>query len=399
MGLSTQSLSSSVSRAGGPCRTAARGRTPLMTITRAVAILALAIASYAPGACARPPVPPEAPPPRAPLEPVAQTPRVEKPSTPPVAGRPSNAGEPRTPPEPVPAPPAPARLNLASPPGPIANPTLADVYVFVACASANNPSERWSEPAWVRKGLPRMVEEQLLPLYRRGFRRFYIDSPHGKDTDGAGKPQFTFFGSLRGDERSSWRKNFVESWRRLTALDGIHVIAYLGNPHFDAEFTRTLAGPDGRARAADMLTRAVQPILDAGFQGIGIDASADTPEDSALGEFMKSLQARGIAVYVEATPSRSQPWLRRFGTIRTTWFAREAPTVASKLFSPNDSAGERIVLYSGTAPWPDADDQPFHDWARRWVHECLSGGERPAFGVQGFKDPAKDLGLPASRSP
>ncbi|MBL8759464.1 MAG: hypothetical protein JNK35_13665 [Phycisphaerae bacterium] len=370
-----------------------------MTITRAVAILALAIAASAPGACARPPAPAEVPPARAQHERVAQTPRVEKPSTPPVAAQPPNAGEPRTAPKPASEPPAPSRPNLAFPPGPISQPTLADVYVFVACASANNPSERWSEPAWVRKGLPRMVEEQLLPLYRRGFRRFYIDSPHGKDTDPAGKPQFTFFGALRGDDRSSWRKNFVESWRRLTALDGVHVIAYLGNPHFDTEFTRTLAGPDGRARAADMLTHAVQPILDAGFQGIGIDASADTSETSVLGDFMKSLQARGVAVYVEATPSRTQPWLLRFGTVRTTWFAREASAFASKLFSPNDCAGERIVLYSGTAPWPDADDQPFHDWARRWVHECLSRGERPAFGVQGFKDAAKDLGLPPSRSP
>lgn len=370
-----------------------------MTITRAAAILALAIASYAPGACARQPAPSVAQPPSTAPEAAARTQRTEKPSTLPVVAERPDASKPTSPPDPPPTPRPPASSIPASPPGPITQPTLADVYVFVACASANNPSERWSEPAWVRKGLPRMVEEQLLPLHRRGFRRFYIDSPHGKDTDGAGKPQFTFFGALRGDERSPWRKNFVESWRRLTSLDGVHVVAYLGNPHFDPEFTRVLDGPDGRARAADMLTRAAQPILDAGFQGIGIDASADTPEDSPLGEFMKSLQARGIAVYVEATPSRTQPWLLRFGTIRTTWFARQAPAFASKLFSPNDCAGERIVLYSGTAPWPDADDQPFHEWARRWVHECLSRGERPALGIQGFKDAAKDLDLPASRAP
>lgn len=312
---------------------------------------------------------------------------VEKPSTPRVAGR--------TPPAVPPANPVPT-LPLPAPakqPATIAQPSLADVYVFVGCASANNPADRWSEPYWVKKGLPRMVEEQVLPLYRRGFRRFYVDSPHGKDTDREGKPQFTFFGAERQDERSPWRRNFVESWKRLTSQPGVHVMAYLGNPDFDAEYRRVAGGPDGRARALEMLWNGAKPFLDAGFQGIGIDASASTAEDSALGDFMKGLAARGIAVYIEATPSREQPWLKRFGTIRTTWYAREAHTFKDKVVDPAECAGERIVLYSGTSPWATADGVPFHDWAKRWVLEALARGERPAFGVTHFKDPARELGL------
>lgn len=273
--------------------------------------------------------------------------------------------------------------------------TAADIYVLIACASANNPSGRWSEPGWVKKGLAKIPEEVVMPRYREGYRRFYIDSPFGKETDNKGVPQFTFFGAIHVGGDSPWRRGFIDAWQRVTRLSGMKVMAYMGNPYADAEFKRLVSSdkPEDKERALKMLRDAMSPIIAAGFQGIGIDASFDTPEDSPLGEALKEWQARGLEVFIEGTPTKRQRWLTRFGTIRTVWMARNAPNF-KELLEPKDCEGERIQVFEGTHPWPDADGRPFEEWGRRWVKKCLDGGEHPAITLVGIKgDPKRVMGL------
>ncbi len=315
-------------------------------------------------------------------------------------------------PPPTPPPPPPPALPPPSPPTPPAsaqphservfpstNPAragarhaLADVYVFMACASANNPGARWSEPLTVERGLASLVQGQLIPFYQQGWRRFYIDSPFGKDTDEKGDAKFTFFGWNKTAPDSPWRRGFVDAWRRATRLEGVRIIAYMGNPYADKEFRDALAGPGGRERAMAMLRAAVAPLVDAGFHGLGIDASADMPEDSPVADLMKELQNGGMEIYVESTPFEKQRWLTRFGTIRTCWFARGAPKFKGVL-DVSESRGEKIQLYAGTAPWPEGDNKPLEEWVPRWVTECLDRGERPAMGVYWLKDPRRQLNL------
>ena len=149
---------------------------------------------------------------------------------------------------------------------------LADCYAFIACASADNPAGRYSPAAYVESGLTKIVDDQMLPLYAKGWRRFYVDSPFGKDTDAKGQPQFTYFGAQRGSADSPWRKGFATAWRRITARPGVKVVAYMGNPYADPEFKLIAADPTKRERVLTMLRGATQPLIDAGFQGLGIDA-------------------------------------------------------------------------------------------------------------------------------
>jgi hypothetical protein len=330
---------------------------------------------------------PDSPPAVAPaptLDPVERAPAPQRPPAPPLP----------TPADPAPAPPA--SPPPASPPGPRApQPAqlrLADCYVFIACASANNPQGRWVQPQYANGALADIVTKEALPLYEQGWRRFYVDSPFGKDTSKDGNARFTFFGSLRGTESSPWRRGFVPAWRKLTTKPGVRVIAYLGNPYFDEDFARLAENPANRARCLDLIRQAAQPLRDAGFHGIAIDASADSEEDSPLGDAMKEWHAAGLAVYTEATPKATRPWLKQFGTIRTTWFAANARNFPG-LLSPNDCAGERIQLFDGNPPDPRDKNRPFEQWARRWINTCLIGGERPAFSWSASRDPRRALGL------
>ncbi|MFN0012490.1 MAG: hypothetical protein ACKVS8_12700 [Phycisphaerales bacterium] len=272
---------------------------------------------------------------------------------------------------------------------------LSQVYAFIACASADNRDGRWSEPAWVKRGVARLGDERALGMYRMGWCRFYVDSPFGKDTAKDGNPAFTFFGALRTPPDSPWNKGFVASWSAVTSKPDAYVVAYMGNPTWDTEFV-ALAGdldtpadkaPD-RAGAMRMLREAIRPLVEAGFKGLAIDALSNLPESHVVAEFLKAVQAAGIDVYIEATPVAAQPWLARFGTIRTTWFARWAPGFKG-LLDPAECRGARIVLYEGTSPWPEADRKPYQEWVRRWVHECLARGEHPAIDAHSIVQPKR----------
>lgn len=297
-----------------------------------------------------------------------------------------------------------ARSPRAPEPSLVRGPRVEDVYVFIAVASANNPTGRWSEPAFVRRGWTAIVDDHVIRRYMPGgggYRRFYVDSPFGKETDAKGVPQFGFFGGVRVSPESPWRKGFIDAWRRATRLSGIKVVAYLGNPYTDAEFKRVLAA-EGRGAALRMLRDAVAPIRLAGFHGLGIDASYATEEESPLADLMKELQDEGMEVYVEGPPSAAQPWLTRFGVIRTTWMARtmdEAKEAASRkpgggarplgVIDPKECRGERIQLHNGTAPWKSAEGKPWGDWGPRWIRECLAQGEYPALGLSSFPGDGK----------
>ncbi len=276
---------------------------------------------------------------------------------------------------------------------------LSQVYAFIACASADNAKDRWSDPAWVKRGLAAIATDQAMGLYRMGWCRFYVDSPFGKDTTEKGGPAFTFFGALRTPPDSPWRKGFERAWGGLNARPDVYAIAYMGNPAWDANFVK-LAGneqtpaaqaPD-RAAAMAMLREAIRPLVEAGFKGLAVDATSTLPEHHVVAEFLKAVQDAGIDVYVESTPVARERWLTRFGTIRTTWFARGAPRFQG-LVDPFECRPERIVLFEGTAPWPEADGQEPTTWLRRWVHECLARGEHPALGAATLKQPKLLLDL------
>lgn len=277
---------------------------------------------------------------------------------------------------------------------------VSDIYAFIACASASNPGGRWSEPAVVKKGLASVVDDFVIPRYRQGYRRFYVDSPFGKETDDKGKPQFGFFGAVRVADDSPWRRGFIDAWQRATKLSGIKVMAYLGNPYSDAAFKRVALDPARRAEAVRMLRAAVAPLRAAGFQGIGIDASFATDEDSPLGDFLKELDGAGVEVFIEGTPKSTHRWLTRFGTIRTTWFARyieETRAKAREAGKPeprefvevSECRGERIQLFEGTVPWKAFDGKKWEEWGPRWVKSCLDAGEKPAVGLYGFPGDGK----------
>lgn len=319
----------------------------------------------------------------------------EKPATPPLGVPPSSPATSAKPDQPTASPPPSAGR---ADPG-ISGANLSDLYAFIACASADNPNERWGDQNAVKKGVPATMADQALGAYRMGWNRFYVDCPFGKDTSPDGKPAFTFFGAQRVAEDSTWRKGFVSSWKRLTTKPGVHVIAYMGNPCGDPEFVK-LAGdrasdaanaPDP-AGAVAMLRAAVQPIIDAGFQGLAIDACNGLPERHLFAQFLLQLESEGLAIYIEPTPLASQRWLTRFGTIRTTWFARGAPGWKDVL-DPAECRGEKIVLFDGTVPAPADDGKPFRDWARRWVHDSLARGERPATGPAALERPKLLLDL------
>jgi len=270
--------------------------------------------------------------------------------------------------------------------------SLADCYAFIACASSDNTSGRYSLPKYVSKGVPTIVDDEVLPFYNAGWRRFYVDSPFGKDTTPDGQPSFTFFGSIRGSADSPWRRGFVESWKRVTSRPGVKVLAYFGNPYSDPEFNMIASRPDAevRLRALVMLREATRPIVEAGFQAFAVDASNGLPEDSVLAQHLKELADGGMEIFIEATPLASQPWLARFGSIRTTWFARGAPTFKG-LLDLKDIKGEQIQLFDGNAPTEADKGKPFDSWAARWVRSCLARGEKPAFGPHGFTDVKAEL--------
>ena len=269
---------------------------------------------------------------------------------------------------------------------------LADCYAFIACASSDNKTGRYSLPKYVSKGVPTIVDDEVLPLYNAGWRRFYVDSPFGKDTASDGQPSFTFFGSIRASADSPWRRGFVESWKRVTSRPGVKVLAYVGNPYSDPEFNMIASRPDAevRQRALVMLREATRPLVEAGFQAFAVDASSGLPEDSVLAQHLKELADGGMEIFIEATPLASQPWLARFGTIRTTWFARGAPTFKG-LLDLKAIKGEQIQLFDGNAPTEADKGKPFDLWASKWVRNCLAKGEKPAFGPHGFKDVKADL--------
>ncbi len=276
---------------------------------------------------------------------------------------------------------------------------LSQVYAFIACASADNAKERFSDPVWVKRGLAAIADDRAMSLYRMGWSRFYVDSPFGKDTNEKGEPAFTFFGALRTAPDSPWRKGFEAAWARVNAKPDVYSIAYMGNPVWDAEFAK-LAGdertpaeqaPD-REGAMRMLREAIRPLVNAGFKGLAVDATGTLPERHVVAEFLKAVQEAGIDVYIEATPTEEQRWLTRFGTIRTTWFARGAPKFKG-IVDPFDCRPDRIVLFEGTAPWPEGDGRKPAEWMRRWVHECLERGEHPAIGASDYTQPKVFLGL------
>lgn len=261
---------------------------------------------------------------------------------------------------------------------------LGELWCFLPCASSDNPRGRWSDPTAVAKpgggGVARLASDHALRSYEQGWRRFYIDCPFGKDTDSKGSPVFTFFGSLRTPAGSPWRRDFEASWRRVTTLPGVKVMAYLGNPFIDGEFRAAADGGDLR-RALEMIRLAIEPLKLAGFQAIAIDASEDTDEHHWMGELLKLLELMGFEVMIEPTPRAGKAWLTRFGTIRTTWFHRSLNSFpdAHEFVDPTSCRGERIELYNGV-PWDeDLDGRPFKDWAEVWVKRTLQMGQRPAF--------------------
>lgn len=330
---------------------------------------------------------PDAPPVTVAEQGQSQTAPLSPPAAQPVARAPAPAPAGGPAPEAGPAPASPAPVEAAR-----STYTLADVYVFIAFGSANNPKERWTEPLVVRKGAPSVVHDRVIPFYNKGYRRFYVDSPFGKDTDDKGGAKFTFFGWKRTDPDSAWRRGFVESWRRATSLPGIKVMGYMGNPYADDEFRAVLKEPDGRAKAMAMVRAALAPLLDAGFQGVGFDASCDMPEDSPVADLMKELQGRGIDVFIESTPTIEQRWLTRFSTIRTSSYARAAWNIKG-IVDVSECRGEKIQIFDGTPPWASADKRPMGEWVARWIKECLDRGERPAFGMEWLKNPRSELGL------
>ena len=276
---------------------------------------------------------------------------------------------------------------------------LSQVYAFIACASADNPKDRYSDPTWVKRGLAALADDRAMSLYRMGWCRFYVDCPFGKDTTEKGEPAFTFFGALRTPPDSPWRKGFEAAWGRVNAKPDVYTIAYMGNPVWDPEFAK-LAGdertpadkaPD-REGALRMLREAIRPLVNAGFKGLAVDATSTLPEHHLFAEFLKAVQTAGMDVYIEATPTAAQRWLTRFGTIRTTWFARGAPRFKG-IVDPFECRPDRIVLFEGTAPWPEGDGKKPTEWMRRWVHECLERGEHPAIGASDFPQPKVFLDL------
>jgi hypothetical protein len=68
-----------------------------------------------------------------------------------------------------------------------------------------------------------------------------------------------------------------------------------------------------------------------------------------------------------------------------------------ELLEPTECQGERVQVFEGTPPWPEADGKPLDHWVRRWVQQCLDGGERPALALLGLKgDPSSMTGLNAA---
>ena len=261
---------------------------------------------------------------------------------------------------------------------------LGEIWCFLPCASSDNPRGRWSEPAAVTKpgGVAKLASDHALRFYEQGWRRFYVDCPFGKDTDSKGSPLFTFFGALRTPPDSPWRRDFEASWRRVTALPGVKVMAYLGNPFIDGEFRAAAEGGErDLRRAMEMIRLAIEPLKRAGFQAIAIDASEDTDEHHWMGELLKLLELMGFEVLIEPTPRAGKAWLTRFGTIRTTWFHRSLNSFpdAHDFVDPTSCRGERIELYNGAAWDEDLDGRPFKDWAEVWVKRTLQMGQRPSF--------------------
>ncbi len=275
---------------------------------------------------------------------------------------------------------------------------LAECYALLNNAGGDLAAQRFLPLRYQNLGAVQIVEDEVMPLYKAGWRRFMIDSPMGREAGADGAKVRSFFGALRGTPASAWRVSFVEGWKQATTQPEISVIAYLGNPTTDAEYRAIAQKPEAGERALLMLDSAVQPLLDAGFAGIAVDSAADLSDGSPLAELFKQLRAKGKEVFVNGEITLEGPGLDGVGSIRSaqgTVAAKGAPGKdGAKAAKPANGGrgGDRIQIADGTPPFDWAKGQPFDRWGRRWIAECLRNGERPAFAPAAAGD-VRALGL------
>lgn len=245
--------------------------------------------------------------------------------------------------------------------------------------SAENSATRnigWQD--LIQHGWEGWIEKWIKPAIQLGFARFEIHNPFG-----------TLAGEdMQADQAISARESglvwdyqdFVEAWRPIT--EKYEVIAYLGTPILDNNFTILKNSKYGASEYIQRLWDSYRLPLDAGMS-IGFDAAAviSSVNDPSYA-FIELVRNLGRKVYIEAWPPKVSPHLFKYSTVfsQSVW---ENMQVSDWDADPSLIQGEKLRgLWSiPTGPlYEHATWQNFNNWGPIWVKDCWKNGHTAMFG-------------------
>ncbi len=254
--------------------------------------------------------------------------------------------------------------------------SLNDIICYYGIGSGSDASCRFVQWITPTRGWAGFVTDCITPMMDRGFRRFMLWMPHGREsttrnqlagnTWGATNLRFDAWRVAQQNADLSWyTTGFTEAISPLTAA-GVEIIAYVGMLHGAPEFD---ALPSGQAKWEACMS--IAPFLDARCS-IALDTAIFSQPGHYVHDLAQFLKSAGYKYYIEPTPLvDGQHWFSSSCVVSDAqWSNVINPAFHGTLAAPSKLTGEIVRGWFGERPiFPSV-----RAWYRATVPPALAQG-------------------------
>lgn len=255
--------------------------------------------------------------------------------------------------------------------------SLNRIICFYGISSGSDPSRRFVQFVTPARGWAGFVTDYITPMINRGFRRFLLWMPHGREAQARNQLigntwvptnlRFDAWRLAQANPAYSWfSTGFAEAFYPLTTT-GIEIIAYVGTLHGAPEYD--ILSPGQAKWEAAM---AIAPLLDARCS-IALDTAVASRPGHYVYDLAQMLKSCGYKYYIEPTPYVTGPhWFSSSCIVSDQqWSAVINPTNQYFLAAPSNLTGEIIRGWFSAVPGGYAN---VREWYRATVPAALAQG-------------------------
>lgn len=255
--------------------------------------------------------------------------------------------------------------------------SLNKIICFYGISSGSDASRRYVQWVTPERGWAGFVSDHITPMRQRGFNRFLLWMPHGRETNARSQLignawistnlRFDAWRVAKQNAAYNWfTTGFAEAFSPLTAA-GVEIIAYVGTLHGAPEFDML---PPGQAKWEAAMS--IAPLLDARCS-IALDTAVSSNPGHYVYELAQLIKGCGYKYYIEPTPYvDGQHWFSSSCVVSDAqWSAVINPGSHHILAAPSNLTGEIIRGWFSTKP---VEYSTVRDWYHATVPPVLAQG-------------------------